>query len=972
VQLVDFPCGPRADDAHRCKLRNLPRPAGLVAVLEAVQSRQYVTQEGAAGPLFRVYFSIGSQRKIVHVVREAAVQNRRVTVSRRSTVQQMGGKRMQLLERDGHFEQLATLVAAAARGQGFCALVLGEAGIGKTVLLRSFCAALPSTASLLWGACEPLFTPRPLGPIVDLADQLPPGLANRLHAGHDRDGLFHELLGHLRERGRPTLMVIEDAHWADESTLDWIKYAGRRIDRTPALLVLTVREDELGIQHPLRKLMDELPAASTRQIHLAPLSLGAIGELARTRGRDAVLLERQTGGNPFYLTELLAVEDDAVPGSIRDAVLARVARLSAAARRVVECVAIEPGRLEIAAIEACEPGARQALSEATDSGVLHADEHGLAFRHEIARQCVESSLAAARRNELHVRLLQHLQSGSGTREQLARQVHHAHAAGMKRAVADLAPRAAEQAARVGAHREAAALYRVALALPADPDLDARAELLEAAARELQVTGALHEAIELRTQALALRRTRGDARQIGVNLRLIGVLQQQASADIDAYLHQASAAADALAPLGPSGELAKAYATVSHAYCLRSEYDTAIDWGRRAVELADRFDDPAARALALNRLGSARVCRVNDPEGRAQVEQALALAIEHRFEELAADIFVSLQTLALNHHDHDYALEVGARGIEFCQARDMDGFVGSLRSRRAYSLVHLGRWEEGEREYAALEADRSTATPSRNSAHFALQRLAVRRGSAQADDYWRLAQTRMRDLAVGYRLPAIAAACAEAAWLRGDLADAIELARHGLDEARRTEDGRLAGPLLVWLRRLGATVAVVEATLLPAYALELSGALADAAREWERLRNPYELALALLFGDAGQVRSALAVFEQLGAQRPAQRARIRLRELGTPSDVPRRVGEGVRAPLREGKLGTGSDPHGLTPRERDVFELLVLGLSNEAIARRLRRSERTVEQHVSAVLAKAGVRSRLELIASTARSAAGAS
>lgn len=901
------------------------------------------------------HFCRCDRRKIAQAPHADAPQNRAVAAI-------PGAGRMQLLERELELGQLAALLAAAARGQGGCALVLGEAGIGKTALLRAFCATLPPQAALLAGACESLFTPRPLGPIVDFADQLPPGLASRLHQQRARDGLFPDLLAHLCERARPTVMLIEDAHWADESTFDWIKYAARRIGQAPALLVLSARDDELGAGHPLRRLLDELPETA-RRIPLARLSAAAIDTLARAGGRDAAQLARRTGGNPFFLTELLAVADESVPGSVRDAVLARVARLGAAARRVVECAAIEPGRLELAALEACirdaGPSLPAALREATVGGLLHDGGHGIAFRHELARQSVESALAPARRAELHARLLRWLQQAPQADETLARQVHHAHAAGFADEVARLAPRAAEQAARVGAHREAAALYRLALSPAAPREPAAQAALLEAAARELQVVNALREAIGLRAQALALRRALGDAQRVGVNLRLIGVLHQQASADIGAYLRHAHAAVAALEPLGASAELAKAYASVSHAYTLQSDYDIAIDWGARAVELAERLGDPAARALALNRLGSARVCRVDDAEGRAQVEQALALAAAHRFEGLAADIYVSLQTLALNHHDHAYALEVGARGIAYCQARDMDGYVGSLRARRAHSLLQLGRWPEAEAEHAVLVEDHGAAAPARNSAHYALQRLVARRGP-QADDYWRLAQTRMRELAIDYRLPAIAGACAEAAWLRGDLADAVELARCGLDEARRTHDGRLAGPLLVWLRRLGTPAAPVEGALLPACSLELAGDAAGAAREWQRLHNPYEQALALLFGAADQVRAALALFEQLGALRPAQFARARLGLRAGPA-----AAVATRAAARAG-------PPALTPREREVFELLIEGLSNEAIALRLQRSERTIEQHVSSVLAKSGARSRVELIATTARATPAAS
>jgi DNA-binding CsgD family transcriptional regulator len=898
------------------------------------------------------------------------------------------GERLQLFERDAQLTQLAGLLAAAAQGQGACALVLGEAGIGKTALVRTFAENSSSSVELLWGGCEALFTPRPLGPIVDMAEALPPGLAARVSEGHSYNGLFPALLAHLRESRRPTLLVIDDAHWADEGTLDCIKYLGRRIERAPTLMVVTARSDELALDHPLRRVIGELPAHSTRRIELAPLTRVAIDRFAQAAGRSAALLQRLSGGNPFYLTELLATDDAQIPGSVRDAVLARVVRVSQNARRVIELVAIEPARLERAVVAAClaDPGvADEAINEALASGVLHFEADWLAYRHEIARQSVEGVLDARRRIELHAQVLRRLQGAPNHRETLARQVHHAHAAGLRDQVAALAQQAAEQAARVGAHREAAALYRLVLGDSAEPavsERSGRAALLEAAARELQLINALQEAISLREQALQLHRQQDcdadGAQRIGVNLRLLSVLHGQLTGRKGEYLRLAQAAVDTLESLRPSGELAKAYATLSHVLCLHSEYDAAIEWGERAAAMAERFDDPAARVLALSRLGAARIFRADDASARAMVERALALAIESRFEGLAAEIFVSLQTLAIIHHDHHYALDVGARGLAYCEARDMDGAVTRLLSRRAHSLLLLGRWDEGEREYAACLAVPSVTATIRDSVRYVLYRQAARRGRAIAigaakqvpagdagascvaaiDDYWQRLQREVHDLEIEFRAPAIAAACAEAAWLRGDLSAAVEVARTGLDEAIRTDDGRLAGPLLVWLRRLDTDVPSFRGTLHPTFALELAGDRAGAARAWEQLDIPYERALVLVFGDAEQTRAALRLFEQLGAQRAALIAGARLRAFGA------RAGTLASGPRRT----TRQDPHGLTLCERKVVELVVEGLSNETIARRLHRSERTIEHHVSAVLAKVKVKSRAELIALVAREA----
>jgi len=164
-------------------------------------------------------------------------------------------------------------------------------------------------------------------------------------AAGNREAIFTAALDEL-ERGPPALVVLEDMHWADDATLDLFKFLSRRIHRTHALLVITYRDDELGPRHPLRFVLGELPRGDLRRLRLVPLSESAVTELADDAGRPAAGLRALTGGNPFFLTELLAAGTDAVPATVRDAVLARALWLSAAAREIAELVSVVPGRAE--------------------------------------------------------------------------------------------------------------------------------------------------------------------------------------------------------------------------------------------------------------------------------------------------------------------------------------------------------------------------------------------------------------------------------------------------------------------------------------------------------------------------------------------------------------------------------------------------------------------------------------------------
>ena len=284
----------------------------------------------------------------------------------------------ELLERG---ELLAQLDAARAEG-GRLLFVGGEAGVGKTPLVRAFAA----DKEALLGSCENLTTPTPLGPFLDVGIELesePRRVAAAL----------------LRELERTPLLVLEDVHWADQATLDVLRVLGRRIDSTPALVLATYRDDEVAGDHPLRVVLGELTSApAVSRLAVPRLSLEAVRELAEPYGADADAIHRLTQGNAFYVTEILAAGGDALPETVRDAVLARAARLEPAARRLLEVASVVPARAELLA--ARSRGARRARARSTPastSGVLRSDGDGVAFRHELARLAVESAVPPHRR-----------------------------------------------------------------------------------------------------------------------------------------------------------------------------------------------------------------------------------------------------------------------------------------------------------------------------------------------------------------------------------------------------------------------------------------------------------------------------------------------------------------------------------------------------------------------------------------------
>jgi predicted ATPase len=190
----------------------------------------------------------------------------------------------------------------------------GEAGVGKTVLVRRFCAEHGDSLRIVWGACEPLFTPRPLGPFVDIAQATGGELEELVTSG----ARPHEVAAALaRELGEPAILVIEDVHWADEASLDVLRLTARKIATVPGLALVTYRDDSLDRVHPLRTVLGELAAdPAVARLRLEPLSPQAVAQLAAPYGVDADGLYRTTDGNPFFVTEVLASGDGEIPHPI--------------------------------------------------------------------------------------------------------------------------------------------------------------------------------------------------------------------------------------------------------------------------------------------------------------------------------------------------------------------------------------------------------------------------------------------------------------------------------------------------------------------------------------------------------------------------------------------------------------------------------------------------------------------------------
>ena len=848
-----------------------------------------------------------------------------------------------LLERDHVLEELDALARAAGEGRGKVAFVVGEAGIGKTSVLRAFADRLNGRLRSYWTACEDINSPEAL----TILRELPEVSAAALDTGADggsRLTLFREALSGLSDV--PTVVFIEDLHWADDGSIDFIRYAGRRIEDLPLLLVISSRNEEQGARSRIVRAAGDLPPSSRSRWDLDRLSSVAVGQLAAAQGQIGSRIHMVTDGNPLLVSELLA-NSGIRSNSIDELVVGRAGQLPPEARAFLDFCSIIPRRVSIDQIEAAG-ASDESVQVCVDSGLLLPDGDGLAFRHELTRHAIEDALTPLRRRQLHASELDRLDRAGASP---ARRLHHAISSGNRERIIELAPIAAEQAARLGAHGEAVRAWGAMLELD-----DAGGDPMprERYAFELHMIGKLPEAIEWQKRVIDLYAEADDRLRLGDCLRFLSRLRymngERALAD--------SAAEDAigiLEPLGETAELADAYNMRAQLAMLADRNLEAVRWSELAGPIAGKFDRNDLRSTILNNHGTALQYRDYD-RALAMLEQSIELGMRSGSHEHVARAYINRGWMVLMRPALAASIPALEQGIEYCRENELAAWEQYMRGGKALANLGLGRWDEALTEASAVLAHPAATALVRNPATRALATLQIRRGLPGVEGLVKDLCEHGAKGAEAPRFNSYAMIVAERAWTaEAEHEAALALLAEAFGLAKPDARPWDAANMWFWSRKLGASFEQPELMPEP-FARLASGDIEGAASAMRELDMPFDEAMMLVEGDEEQALRGLALLEQLGAEATAARVRSELAERG--------IRKGTRGP----RASTRSNNFGLTKREIDVLREIDSGKSNKEIANKLFVSPKTVDHHVSSILAKTESRTRGEAAALARREA----
>ncbi|MBS1600447.1 MAG: AAA family ATPase [Bacteroidetes bacterium] len=860
---------------------------------------------------------------------------------------------MELIERAEFLSLLHAKFESVEAGEGHCVFISGEGGIGKSSLAKKFSSEVKNDCEVYLGTCDSLFTPRPLAPLYDILDQIGTDLRKNFELNADRTELFTNFFNELKARKDNIVIVFEDIHWADEATLDFIKFFSRRITQLRCLFILTYRDNEIHAYHPLRNVLGQLSTDTYTRIQLPPLSKEVVTRMSVERGYNGEDVFSISGGIPFYVNEILANYSPGVPANIRDSVLAVYNRHKEEAKKLWQILSILPTGLETKYMESMEPDYATALDVCMAGEVIILKDDRLVFKHELYRRTIEDALSPLLRIYLNKKILELFRASFEKKGEIERIIHHAKNANEYDLVVHYAPIAASQAASVGAHLEAHKLRYTAIEYYQGNDRKKLIELYDSYAYECYLINQINDAIIYTGKSLNLWKELEDVEKIANCMRFLSRLWWF-NANKKLSEQFAENAIEVLADQPASKIKAMAYSNMAQLKMLAEQPEECLFWGNKAIQMAKEVSDEETLCHALNNVGVSEFQIQSSVEkGRAMLMESLDIALKNSFHEHVGRAYANLSATSIVIKDYAFARKMLDKGIEYCDGREMDSWTPFMLVWKSRLHLETGEWRDAMRITNNLLESQNLSIVVRIAALTITAVIKMRRGEQDVLPLLFEAEKKAFDSMEMQRIAPVMTALLEYEWITGKLCIEKEALDRTIGMFEKMGNVLQKNEFAFWLKKARRQEMKISETFAGFEIFKSAQPLKN-AEIWEKLGCPYEQALALFAGDDDEKRKALAIVSSLGADAVFEKMKSEMRSSGIKS-IPR----GIRKSTR-------SNVALLTNRELDVLQLLKDGMQNKEIANTLFISAKTVDHHISSILLKLDVNSRVKAVQEAAR------
>lgn len=854
---------------------------------------------------------------------------------------------MHLIERENMMVMLQQHLKKVSDEEGHCILISGEAGIGKTALMKEFCKQQKLSGNVFWGSCDDLFTPRPLGPLYDVLWQITKKSRSNGLSEKSRTELFIDFFQEIDALEGVVIVVFEDIHWADNGTLDFIQYAVRRIEQLSCLFILTFRENEMNLKPSLRNMLGQLPPDSYSKFELLPLSKPAVIEMATSKGFNGEEVFGISGGNPFYVNEILASYSPGIPEKIKNSILAVFYQQKTGVKNAWEIWSIIPDGLEVELVPKLKSSTDLENCFALD--IIRVKDAKVVFKHEIYRRTIEETLNPIRKIELNKKMLElflDIFEGNG---QIERILHFAKHASERQLVVKYATLVARKAASAGSHQEAAKLWCTAIEYYEGNNTLPLTDLYERYIDECFLDGQIQEAIAYTQNVLEIRTKSAASDQMVACLCLLCRLWWIEGNSI----RTGDFAKQALEYAGTQGvstsATAMAYGTFADVGARAGTQAECLLWAERAFQMTKDTDNEEVLCRVMMVKGNVQIAQYASAEQAIEVlKQSLDKALSTSNFQLTGYAFLNLAGNAIRIKNYELAESTLVAGIRYCETQGLSFWNACLLSWKARLSLETGNWPEARSISDYLLKNESHPSIIKATALAVLGRILIR----QKEDGIGLLQEAKRIAMDGLDLHAIffsINALLEYEWLNDsqviDTDDIMQVS--ALIQSSGTYEEQVE--FSFWMMKASRKFQLADQDNSDIHAK------LDCATVFNRQATyPYEQALILFNGSEDDKRNAVSIAQKLMATAVCEKMQQEMRSLGI-KNIPR----GIRSSTR-------ANAALLTEREMEILTLLKGELQNKEIASQLFISAKTVDHHISNILVKLDTNSRHKAVAEAMR------